>query len=615
MGRLARAMSEESGTRRGGGEAAGVLPKLCGADIELGNFVLGKDDPRGTGAEACRAILRQVEGARQAPRHLGSCNCPACRSSRDRSDGYASWTSDWRGWDSMPAYSGQYTYNYNPQDFGRKFLAANGGCVYEDLNHLELCLPEVLSAHDHVAAWHAMLLIARSAQERANEEMPEGTRIQVLVNNSDGLGNSYGSHTDFLITRACFDNLFHRKLHHQLFLASHLTSSIVVTGAGKVGSENGRPDVPYQIAQRADFYETLSGAQTTYHRPIVNSRDESLCGQEGTREADDSGTRHMARLHVIFFDNTLCHVACLLKIGVTQIILAMLEQEVAAPHLILDDPLEALTAWSHDPDLRAKARLVSGVRYTAVEMQEALCERAARFVEAGRADGLVPRAGEIVRCWAETIGMLGRGDFPALAQRLDWVLKRCALERARSRHRLDWTAPEIKHLDQIYGSLDPSEGLYWAYERSGFVRRVVTAGQIERFVHEPPDDTRAWLRAQVLRAAGAGGIEDVDWDEIRVKDRRSDGSYSYRRVPTPNPLRATRAECESRVRAADTLGELVDGLSEAPSGAKAWEPAAAGGSAVAACASAADLPDGQPVKRRRLLLKQEEGGGDGHGNA
>ena len=37
------------------------VPKLCGADIELGNFVLGRRGDR-SGAEACRAVLREIEG-------------------------------------------------------------------------------------------------------------------------------------------------------------------------------------------------------------------------------------------------------------------------------------------------------------------------------------------------------------------------------------------------------------------------------------------------------------------------------------------------------------------------------------------------------------------------
>ena len=70
--------------------------------------------------------------------------------------------------------------------------------------------------------------------------------------------------------------------------------------------------------------ETLVGDQTTYRRPVVNSRDEALCGRSATPVAI---ANQMARLHVIFFDNTLCHVASLLKVGMMQIILAMIEAQ------------------------------------------------------------------------------------------------------------------------------------------------------------------------------------------------------------------------------------------------------------------------------------------------
>jgi len=142
------------------------VPKLCGADVELGNFVLGLERLNGTGYEASRALLREIE----AP--------------------YAE-----RGVYGMGGYA------YNPQDWGRKFLASNGGCAYIDLDHLEICQPEVLSAYDHVAAWHAMLRIARGALDAANAKLPAGQTIHVLVNNSDGRGNAYGSHLNFLVTR------------------------------------------------------------------------------------------------------------------------------------------------------------------------------------------------------------------------------------------------------------------------------------------------------------------------------------------------------------------------------------------------------------------------------
>src|SRR5207245_816604 len=124
-----------------------------------------------------------------------------------------------------------------------------------------------------------------------------GQRIHVLVNNSDGRGNAYGSHLNFLVTRRAWDNIFERKLHHMLYLASFQVSSIVYTGQGKVGSENGMPAVAFQLSQRADFFETLTGMQTTHERPIVNSRDEALCGERpssyGPRSV--SPTSYLAR--------------------------------------------------------------------------------------------------------------------------------------------------------------------------------------------------------------------------------------------------------------------------------------------------------------------------------
>jgi len=170
------------------------VPKLCGADIELGNFVLGRRGDR-SGAEACRAVLREIEGFPD-------------RSRRPHQYGFRLRYTD-RGL-VIDDDGG------TPQDSGRRFLASTGGCAYIDLDHLELCIPEVLSAYDHVAAWHAMLRVAREALDAANARQPPDARIQVLVNNSDGSSNSYGSHLNFLLTRQAWDDMFRRKLHQLL---------------------------------------------------------------------------------------------------------------------------------------------------------------------------------------------------------------------------------------------------------------------------------------------------------------------------------------------------------------------------------------------------------------
>ena len=506
-----------------------LLPKLCGADIELGNFILGLQRPNGTGDLASRALLREI--------HARYSDSDALEPLR---------------------------HVYNPQDWGRKFLSSNGGCAYIDLDHLELCIPEVISAYDHVAAWHAMLRIARDALEAANTRLRDGLSIQVLVNNTDGRGNAYGSHLNFLLSRRAWDNIFERKVHHLLYLAAYQVSSIVFTGQGKVGAENGMPPVAFQLSQRADFFETLTGTQTTFRRPIVNSRDEPLCGRSHimpTAGAPPTGVpAGMARLHCIFFDNTLCHVASLLKVGVMQLILALLEAERVNPDLILDDPVDAVWRWSHDPTLRARARLVSGRRLTAVELQLLFLEEAQRFAAQGGYDGIVPRAGEILALWEDTLLKLKAGDVSALASRLDWVLKFRILQRAlHKRSDLTWTSPEIKHLDHLYSSLDAEDGLYWAYDKLGVVEKVVAEDRIDHFVREPPEDTRAWTRAMLLRLGGHA-VDDVDWDLIKFRQTGRGYWPIVRSLHLADPLGFTRAASQRVIQKAASLGEILDAL-------------------------------------------------------
>jgi len=535
---------------------ANRLPKLCGADCELGNFIAGVERPDGTGAEASRAVLREITGL---PQPDPCVEAYATRTALSWSNGNGAWMlQPFGGVDARGDGSGDRV--YTPQDWGRKYLPTSGGCVYIDLNHVEACVPEVISAYDHVAAWHATLRIVRRAQLAANAKLPVGQRIQVLVNNSDGRSNSYGSHVNFLVTRRAWENIFNRKLHYQLFLAAFQASSIIVTGQGKVGAENGAPPVAYQLAQRADFFETLCAMQTTYHRPLVNSRDEPLCG------SDQNGpSAACARLHCIFFDNTLCHGSTLLKIGLMQIVLAMIEAEEVDAGLLLDDAVDAVWRWSHDPTLQARAAMVSGPAVTALALQFRFLDRAKAFVAAGGCDGIVPRAADIVQLWEDTLRKLEAGNLAALTGRLDWVLKLHILQRAlRQRPHLTWRSPEIKVLDHLYGSLDQGDGLYWACEAADGVERIASEEAIATFEDTPPSDTRAWTRTMVLRHAAVDDIESVDWDRIVFRCGWQGYQRTYRQLDLGNPLAFTRAETEGIFRRAPDLAAVLDALGVPP---------------------------------------------------
>src|SRR5947199_279541 len=86
---------------------------------------------------------------------------------------------------------------------------------------------------------------------------------------------------------------FPRKPHYAGLLATHLVTATLFTGQGQVGAGNDRAACDFQLAQRPDFFEEFVGWQTTHRRPILNLRDEAHAGKA------------LARMHVIFFDNTL----------------------------------------------------------------------------------------------------------------------------------------------------------------------------------------------------------------------------------------------------------------------------------------------------------------------
>jgi hypothetical protein len=463
-----------------------LVPKICGFDVELANVDPARRD-KGTHAAwaLLRALAHQENGIAAGPR--------ANRA----------------------------------QDAGRVFLPSSGSSPYVDLCHLELAGAEVRGAWDFCALFHSLLELAREAAQTVNARRDEDQWIRVHANNADGHGASWGGHCSFLINRRTSDRLFLHRAHELAWLASAQVSSIIFAGAGKVGSENGAPAVGFQLSQRADFFECLVAEWTTFRRPLVNSRMEPLASGD-----------LLARLHCIFHDTCLSHTAIILRVGFMQLILAMLEAGYLNASLMtsmtFEDPVPAVRTFSHDPTLAAKARLLTGQELTALEHQYLLLDHVGRFVESGGADGIVPRAGELVTLWENILENLACQNWDYLARRLDWVAKHQLISNAAAGRNLGWEAPELKVLDHAWSDLE--EGLYFDLERAGALERMVSPEAVARFRSSPPEDTRAYARTCLLRRFDRK-IRYIDWDYITVRHRGSDWN-----IPLPDPAEGTRAD-------------------------------------------------------------------------
>ena len=181
----------------------------------------------------------------------------------------------------------------------------NGARYYVDHAHPEMSTPECADPLSVVRYDRAGELIVQRSMAAANEILPPGQELVLYKNNSDGKGNSYGTHENYLVSR---DTPFGEIVRH---CTAHFITRQIFTGAGKVGAElpgQRTDEVHYQLTQRADFFEEEVGLETTLKRPIINTRDEP--------HAD---ARKYRRLHVIVGDANPSQVATFLKVGTTAV--------------------------------------------------------------------------------------------------------------------------------------------------------------------------------------------------------------------------------------------------------------------------------------------------------
>jgi proteasome accessory factor A len=406
-------------------------------------------------------------------------------------------------------------------------VLTNGARLYVDHAHPEYSTPECANPLSAALYDKAGEIIMARAVEAAGTLFTEGERLVVHKNNSDGKGNSYGAHENYLIARELpFGDVI-------ALLTPFLVSRQIFTGSGKVGSENGRPEVDFQISQRADFFEEQVGLETTLKRPIINTRDEP--------HADPALYR---RLHVIIGDATMNEVQTYLKIGTAALVLDAIEDGALPEPIGLADPVEAVWAVSHDPTLRRTFETASGTSMSALDMQWQYLEwmtKYARDVE------LAPVYENVLSRWEEILTDL-ETDPVRTADRLDWTAKQRILDGYRERDGLAWGHPKLRLLDLQYHDVDPARGLYGRLAAGGRVQRLFSDTEIEAAVVEPPPDTRAYFRGQCM-ARYAGSVVAANWDSL-VFDI---GEETLKRVPMMEPLRGTE----------DHVGELLESSEDA----------------------------------------------------
>lgn len=354
-----------------------------------------------------RKLLAEADLFELLNRALRSEQIPRLAENKHSSDGYRS---------SLYGYGDRTQADRTVANRDGMFLG-NGARFYMDSGgHPEYATPECLSPMDVIrydkGGERMLEKLAVIAEAEMHREGFSG-EIFICKNNVDIRGNTYGCHENFLIERkrrtADESDFFKGIIRH---LLPFLVTRQIYTGAGKVFSSG---KLRFQVAQRSDFIDEEVSSSTTSKRGIINLKDEPLSIREKYR-----------RLHLILGDANMSDYAAYLKVGVTGIVLQLIEDDLIDFDLSLAEPVQAIKDISLDTAMTGKVHLRGGQDMSALEIQREYLRVAKKHL------GAMARANDdlatLIREWERVLDGLERND-EWLARNLDWKIKERLLFR------------------------------------------------------------------------------------------------------------------------------------------------------------------------------------------
>ena len=366
----------------------------------------------------------------------------------------------------------------------------NGARFYNDHGHPEYSTPESFSIFEAALLdAEGESLVNRAAAQFEHE-------VTLYKNNTDYHGASYGTHESYLVPRQIgFEDLYRA-------LIPILLCRQILTGAGKVGSENGEW-CDFQLSQRADFFVEAANAETLWRRPVFNTRDEP--------HADPA---QWIRLHVISGDANMNPISTALKLGLVKLGLWLLDAD-EVPDWKIAHPVQAFKAISRDMSLEFRIDLGRKNWTTAYDVLESY------FAAAEQTLGELNDEAKWTIDTGRALMASLRGDGMLARRSIDWATKRHLFEQLIEEEDLTWRSPTLQAYDLEYSNIDPQQGLFHALQEMGEI-------EVPSFPTSSFEATRAFARGLAVQKFGEK-IRNIGWRGITFGDEfielRPDVSY------------------------------------------------------------------------------------------
>ena len=364
----------------------------------------------------------------------------------------------------------------------------NGSLSYMDFNeHPEHATAECRSIRDLVACAKAGEHIMTDIFDASCPTMGN-SRFVLFKNNL-----AFDDGGDIKVSFGCHENYFRPedsvrgKKFEDVIIPFFMTRQIF-DGAGW-WDKNGK----FLISQRAMMirFEGSSGS-ATQARSFIH-----------TKGSLDTGLGY--RLHIIGGDSNILETATYLKVGVTSLILALIDNG-AAPVLKCDRPLDALHAIAQTGDSHGRyVWTTNGEKLSALEVQYRYLEQARKYIPTAEFDSEATREESlhILVLWERALEAIDTNDIAWMIGRFDYVTKKYLFERQCSRmpEALPQAIDEARKNFDLYYHNVTDRTLQERMNAQWRSRRIVSDGEVLYMKKNPPVNTRAYLRAAFVSSA------------------------------------------------------------------------------------------------------------------
>lgn len=405
-------------------------------------------------------------------------------------------------------------------------MVANGSRVYNELHYIEYSTAECTTPRELVAVDKAGEILVRQLLNYLRET---GYEISVIKNNYgyyDGImGYSNACHENYSVSPKLFKRLTRRKRNkHQNAWLTFLGTRFILTGSGKIGpifpmelspvfSSQKIPyvskifksnfDQPpqnmrwgFEISQRIPLMLTLRSHETMKFRPFINLRDEP--------HADPNQYR---RLHVIVGDANRSEFSTFLKVGMSQMILSMLEKDIIPTDIVLSDQKRGTKQISFDPELKTLVETNKGMM-RAIDIQWSIIENVVKFLEM-ELDSVYK---EVFEYWVSFLEILEINKFKLFGY-LDWITKYLYYLKYKE---LSQNWQDLLWIDMAYHRLGDGD-LYEELLTKRVIECLLSTEDVLYHQMTPPSTSRAVDRMNLVNDIN-DQISEINWNYILLKN-------------------------------------------------------------------------------------------------